>query len=106
MKWLSMQLILKERMRLNIFGMIDRNNRYDGFSTTENITVDKVVDFLDRLSFRIKKNTFVVLDTLGYTDASLWQSSEQSGTRIVSFLPASILATSEHSRNPLAHTQR
>ena len=30
-------------MRLNIFGMIDRNNRYDGFSTTENITVDKVV---------------------------------------------------------------
>lgn len=57
-----MQLILKERMRLNIFGMIDRNNRYDGFSTTENITVDKVVDFLDRLSFRIKKNTFVVLD--------------------------------------------
>ena len=48
--------------RLNIFGMIDRNNRYEGFSTTENMTADKVADFLDRLSFRIRKNTFVVLD--------------------------------------------
>lgn len=49
-------------LRLNIFGMIDRNNRYEGFSTTENITADKVADFLDRLSLRIRKNTFVVLD--------------------------------------------
>ena len=49
-------------LRLNIFGMIDRNNRYEGFSTTENMTADKVADFLDRLSFRIRKNTFVVLD--------------------------------------------
>lgn len=49
-------------LRLNIFGMIDRNNRYEGFSTTENMTADKLVDFLDRLSLRIRKNTFVVLD--------------------------------------------
>lgn len=49
-------------LRLNIFGMIDRNNRYEGFSTTENMTSDKVADFLDRLSLRIRKNTFVVLD--------------------------------------------
>ena len=48
--------------RLNIFGMIDRNNRYEGFSTSESVTADKVADFLDRLSFRIRKNTFVVLD--------------------------------------------
>ena len=48
--------------RLNIFGMIDRNNRHEGFSTQESITADKVADFLDRLSFRIKKDTFVVLD--------------------------------------------
>lgn len=48
--------------RLNIFGMIDRNNHYEGFSTSESITADKVADFLDRLSFRIKKDTFVVLD--------------------------------------------
>lgn len=49
-------------LRLNIFGMIDRNNRYEGFSTTENMTADKVADYLDRLSLRIRKNTFVVLD--------------------------------------------
>ena len=49
-------------LRLNIFGMIDRNNRYEGFSTTENMTAEKVADFLDRLSMRIRRNTFVVLD--------------------------------------------
>lgn len=49
-------------LRLNIFGMIDRNNRYEGFSTTENMTADKIADFLDRLSLRVRKNTFVVLD--------------------------------------------
>ena len=49
-------------LRLNIFGMIDRNNRYEGFSTTENMTADKIADFLDRLSMRVRKNTFVVLD--------------------------------------------
>mgnify|MGYP000487072781 CR=1 FL=1 len=49
-------------LRLNIFGMIDRNNRYEGFSTTENMTADKIADFIDQLSLRIHKNTFVVLD--------------------------------------------
>ena len=48
--------------RLNLFGMIDRNNHYNGFTTTESITADKVADFLDRFSFRIKRNTFIVLD--------------------------------------------
>ena len=48
--------------RLNIFGMIDRNNRYEGFTTSESITADKVADFLDRLSFKIRRDTFVVLD--------------------------------------------
>lgn len=32
------------------------------FSTTKSITADSVADFFDRLSFRIKKNTFLVLD--------------------------------------------
>ncbi len=49
-------------LRLNIFGMIDRNNRYEGFSTTENMTAENIADFLDRLSLRMRKNTFVVLD--------------------------------------------
>ena len=49
-------------LRLNIFGMIDRNNRYEGFSTTVNMTAERIADFLDRVSMRIGKNTFVVLD--------------------------------------------
>ena len=48
--------------RLNIFGMISRDNRYNGFSTTESITAEKVADYLDKLSFKISKDTFVVLD--------------------------------------------
>jgi transposase len=48
--------------RLNIFGMIDRENHYEGFTTTESITGDKVVSFLDAFSFRVSKDTFVVLD--------------------------------------------
>jgi transposase len=48
--------------RLNIFGMIDRKNRYEGFSSAGSINADKVVNFLDAFSFRVRKDTFVVLD--------------------------------------------
>lgn len=42
--------------------MIDRENNYRGFTTSESITADKVVDFLDAFSFQVRKDTFVVLD--------------------------------------------
>ena len=42
--------------------MIDRNNRYDGFTTTESITADKIVGFLDAFSLGVRRDTFVVLD--------------------------------------------
>ena len=48
--------------RMNIFGMINRKNNYKGFATTDSITAEKVIEFLDVLSFRVRKNTFVVLD--------------------------------------------
>ena len=47
---------------MNIFGMINRKNNYKGFATTDSITADKVIEFLDVLSFQVRKNTFVVLD--------------------------------------------
>ena len=47
-------------MFFNIY--LDRRNRYEGFTTTENMTADKVADFLDRMSLRISRRTFVVLD--------------------------------------------
>jgi len=48
--------------RINIFGMIDRNNQYDGFCTTESIDTDKVIEFLDTLWLKVEKNTCIVLD--------------------------------------------
>ncbi len=47
--------------RLNIFGMINRDNHFEGFCTSEAIDAQKVVDFLEHYSFRINKKTFVVL---------------------------------------------
>ncbi|MDP4238107.1 MAG: transposase [Bacteroidota bacterium] len=55
-------IVSQRNARLNIFGMIDRRNQYEGFATTENINADMVVDFLDAFSFRVLKDTFVVLD--------------------------------------------
>lgn len=42
--------------------MIDRQNNYKGFTTTDNMNADKVIEFLDDFSFQVHKNTFVVLD--------------------------------------------
>lgn len=55
--------ILSERgLKLSIFCMTDRNNKYEGFSTTENMKANKVADFIARLSLRIRKDSFIVLD--------------------------------------------
>lgn len=41
------------------------------------MTVDKVTDFLDRLSFRIRKNTFVVLDNASIYRCRLMREPRQ-----------------------------
>jgi transposase len=51
-----------QKFRLNCFGIIDRKSNYDGFTTTESINADKIIEYLDHLSFRIKKKTVIVLD--------------------------------------------
>lgn len=51
-----------QKFRLNCFGIIDRDSNYDGFTTTESINSDKIIGYLDGLSLRIKRKTFVVLD--------------------------------------------
>lgn len=48
--------------RLNIFGMITRRNEYRGFTTQESINADKVLEYLDLMSFTVKKKTVIVLD--------------------------------------------
>lgn len=42
--------------------MITRRNQYKGFMTQESINADKVSDFLDKMSFQVKKKTVIVLD--------------------------------------------
>ena len=90
--------------RLNIFGMIDRDNRYKGFTTSEKMTADKIVSFLDEISFNLRMDTFVVLD-----NASVHRNKkirelrpiwEQRGLFLF-YLP-----TVEHCRDTVAHTQR
>lgn len=48
--------------RLNIFGMIDRNCVYYGFTTEENINSDRFIEFMENFSLGIRKETVVVLD--------------------------------------------
>lgn len=48
--------------RLNIFGMVDRNCNYHGFTSTESIDSDKFIEFMDQFSLSIPKLTVVVVD--------------------------------------------
>lgn len=48
--------------RLNIFGMIDRNCNYHGFTTEQNINSDRFIEFMENFSLGIRKETVVVLD--------------------------------------------
>lgn len=48
--------------RLNIFGMIDRNCNYHGFTTQGSINSDKFIEFMENFSLGICKETVVVLD--------------------------------------------
>jgi transposase len=51
-----------QKFRLNCFGIIDRESNYDGFTTTASINSGRIIEYLDDLSFRIRKKTVVVLD--------------------------------------------
>lgn len=55
-------LVGKERYKINIFGLIDRNNNCHFATTQKNINANFVIEMLEKLSFSIKKETFIVLD--------------------------------------------
>lgn len=48
--------------RLNIFGMISRDNVYHGFTSRQSIKAENVADFIDNFSLTITRPTFIVLD--------------------------------------------
>ena len=64
--------------RLNIFGMIGRNNNFEGFCTDKSVDTQKVIEFLDTFSFRLTKKTFIVLD-----NASIHRSKKMTEMRTI-----------------------
>lgn len=45
-----------------LYACITRRNEYKGFTTQESINADKVIEYLDLMSFTVRKKTVVVLD--------------------------------------------
>lgn len=76
--------------RLNIFGMVSRDNEYHGFTTRENINSDKFIEFIDGFVPRLTKPTVLLLD-----NASLHKSKKvktkipewQDGNLYIIYLP-------------------
>jgi transposase len=60
--WENVTIPSQKKARLNIWGMIDHESSYHGFSTMESMTSEKIADFLDRYSLTIKRETFIVID--------------------------------------------
>lgn len=48
--------------RLNIFGMISRDNVYHGFTSRQSIKAENVAEFINDFSLTITRPTFIVLD--------------------------------------------
>ena len=48
--------------RLNIFGMVNRDNVYHGFTSRQSIKAENVAEFIDKFSLSITRPTFIVLD--------------------------------------------
>lgn len=48
--------------RLNIFGMISRENVYHGFTSRQSIKAENMAEFIDNFSLTITRPTFIVLD--------------------------------------------
>jgi hypothetical protein len=57
--------------RLNIFGMVSRDNVYHGFTSRQSIKAENVAGFIDNFSLTITKPTFIVLDNASVNTGGL-----------------------------------
>lgn len=48
--------------QLNCFGILSRNNEFFSKTTTKTINSDFILDFFEEFSFKIKKQTVIILD--------------------------------------------
>ena len=58
---------------INCFGLLARDNRFHFKTTTSNITSSFIFEYLEQLSFTLKKMTVVVLDNASVHTAKLIQ---------------------------------
>ena len=61
--------------RLNIFGMVSRDNAYHGFTSRQSIKAEDVAEFIDAFSAAISKPTFIVLDNASVHTGGLMKES-------------------------------
>lgn len=66
--------------QLNCFGLLSRQNEFIFKTTTKNINTDFVIDFLERVSFSIIKQTVIILDNARIHTAHKIKSDRRSGT--------------------------
>ncbi len=68
--------ILSEKgHKINCFGLISRENEFHCTTSQENITSACIFEFLDDLSFKIRRETVVVLDNASVHKSKLIQQS-------------------------------
>ena len=61
--------------RLNIFGMVSRDNVYHGFTSRQSIKAENVAGFIDNFSLTITKPTFIVLDNASVHTGGIMKES-------------------------------
>lgn len=94
--------------RLSIFGMVSRDNVYHGVTSRQSIKAENVAEFIDNFSLTITKPTFIVLDNASvHTGGLMKESIDKWRARglFIFYLPPSILATPEYSRDSVENTQ-
>lgn len=84
--------------RLNIFGMINRDNVYHGFTSRQSIKAENVAEFIDDFSKTITRPTFIVLDNASvHTVGKMKESIDKWKERgLYIFFSSSIFASLEH----------
>lgn len=76
--------------RLNIFGMINRDNVYHGFTSCQSIKAEDVAKFIDKFSKSITPPTFIVLENASvHTGGKMKESLDRwrKRGRYIFFLP-------------------
>lgn len=76
--------------RLNIFGMINRDNLYHGFTSRQSIKAENVAEFIDNFSMTVTRPTFIVLDNASvHTGGQMKESLDKWRQRglYIFFLP-------------------